>query len=426
MFYQGFDLFTIAISLILAIKNLRRIRESTIYIIYFFFFFIYIVPLIMDYTLGFPEYFFHWDAIYNSYDKYAGFIESYKDETTRIIYDLFVIVIQFLLIPNKAKLIQKVECKEENNTVSSRLFIILFFFSILPIVFSLVVGYYYIPFIYGWRENPILSMLQNDNYYSTIEKFTYIGIASSLICLLSPNKNFLFKLLMLCICYMNVSIESKRSIVFFTMAIFLLLKYKGFGKKINIFQLSFITILCVVGIVIYSLYIKTNIRGYSDADQLYTNIRIDLFRDDTARLVIYSLFSNMKSVVEWPFQSYITEIMYLFPLDIINGMLRLEITSIGFNTYLTSTLVGASLSEGLRWMTTSMIDEALANFSIVSFILIPLFLKRCSIYIDNSKPFVQVLLMSSLLLSFMYSFNYIVYFLQFVFLIIYIQKKYKI
>lgn len=426
MFYQGFDLFTIAISLILAIKNLRRIRESTIYIIYFFFFFIYIVPLIMDYTLGFPEYFFHWDAIYNSYDKYAGFIESYKDETTRIIYDLFVIVIQFLLIPNKAKLIQKVECKEENNTVSSRLFIILFFFSILPIVFSLVVGYYYIPFIYGWRENPILSMLQNDNYYSTIEKFTYIGIASSLICLLSPNKNFLFKLLMLCICYMNVSIESKRSIVFFTMAIFLLLKYKGFGKKINIFQLSFITILCVVGIVIYSLYIKTNIRGYSDADQLYTNIRIDLFRDDTARLVIYSLFSNMKSVVEWPFQSYITEIMYLFPLDIINGMLRLEITSIGFNTYLTSTLVGSSLSEGLRWMTTSMIDEALANFSIVSFILIPLFLKRCSIYIDNSKPFVQVLLMSSLLLSFMYSFNYIVYFLQFVFLIIYIQKKYKV
>lgn len=380
----------------------------------------------MDYTLGFPEYFFHWDAIYNSYDKYAGFIESYKDETTRIIYDLFVIVIQFLLIPNKAKLIQKVEYKEENNTVSSRLFLILFFFSILPIVFSLVVGYYYIPFIYGWRENPILSMLQNDNYYSTIEKLTYIGIASSLICLLSPNKNFLFKLLMLCICYMNVSIESKRSIVFFTMAIFLLLKYKGFGKKINIFQLTFITVLCVVGIVIYSLYIKTNIRGYSDADQLYTNIRIDLFRDDTARLVIYSLFSNMKSVIEWPFQSYITEIMYLFPLDIINGMLRLEVTSIGFNTYLTSTLVGASLSEGLRWMTTSMIDEALANFSIVSFILIPLFLKRCSIYIDNSKPFVQVLLMSSLLLSFMYSFNYIVYFLQFVFFIIYIQKKYKI
>ena len=380
----------------------------------------------MDYTLGFPEYFFHWDAIYNSYDKYAGFIESYKDETTRIIYDLFVIVIQFLLIPNRAKLIQKVENKEENNTVSSRLFLILFFFSILPIVFSLVVGYYYIPFIYGWRENPILSMLQNDNYYSTIEKLTYIGIASSLICLLSPNKNFLFKLLMLCICYMNVSIESKRSIVFFTMAIFLLLKYKGFGKKINIIQLTFITVLCVVGIVIYSLYIKTNIRGYSDADQLYTNIRIDLFRDDTARLVIYSLFSNMKSVIEWPFQSYITEIMYLFPLDIINGILRLEVTSIGFNTYLTSTLVGASLSEGLRWMTTSMIDEALANFSIVSFILIPLFLKRCSIYIDNSKPFVQVLLMSSLLLSFMYSFNYIVYFLQFVFLIIYIQKKYKI
>lgn len=371
MLYQGFDLLTIAISLFWAIKNLRRIRESSIYIIYFFFFFIYIVPLIMDYTLGFPEYFFHWDAIYNSYDKYAGFIESYKDETTRIIYDLFVIVIQFLLIPNKAKLIQKVEYKEENNTVSSRLFLILFFFSILPIVFSLVVGYYYIPFIYGWRENPILSMLQNDNYYSTIEKLTYIGIASSLICLLSPNKNFLFKLLMLCICYMNVSIESKRSIVFFTMAIFLLLKYKGFGKKINIFQLTFITVLCVVGIVIYSLYIKTNIRGYSDADQLYTNIRIDLFRDDTARLVIYSLFSNMKSVIEWPFQSYITEIMYLFPLDIINGMLRLEVTSIGFNTYLTSTLVGASLSEGLRWMTTSMIDEALANFSIVSFILIP-------------------------------------------------------
>lgn len=426
MLYQAFDIVTIFISIIIGLVNVQRIKYESVYMIYLFFFFIYIIPLILDYTLGFPAYLFQWDAIYDSYNKYAGFINSYKDSTTRIVYDIFLLLVQFILLsskPSKQYLCIIHNSKESNGSINNKMFRILFIASLLPILFSFLAGYYYIPFLYGWRENPLLSSVQLGNYYSTIEKFTYIGIAASLICLMTPNRNVPFKVLMLFICYMNISIESKRSIVFFTIAIFLLLKYKGFGRKVNFVQLGLVAVLCIFGMIVYSLYIKSNVRGYSDMDQLYTNIRIDMFRDDTARLVIYSLFSSIKPVIEWPFQSYLTQIMYFFPLDIINGLLRLDIPMIGFNTYLTSALVGVPISEGERWMTTSMIDENIANFSILACLIIPIVLKKISRVVDRSETIVQILILSALLLSFMYSFNYIVYFLQFVFIVSKIQNK---
>lgn len=427
MSYQVIDILTIVISLIIAYKCLKKIKESSIYIIYFFFFFIYIIPLILDYVIGLPKYLFYWDATNSTYDKYEGFIKSYKDVPTRIIYDVFIILFQIILLRFRPKLKTHGHIDVGCNTLIIRknILLLLVLLSFIPIIFSVAVGYYYIPILYGWRENPFLSFIQESNYYSTIERLTYIGITASLLCLMAPKQNLFFKILMLIICYMNISIESKRSIIFFAMAVFFLLKYSGYGGKIKTVKLAIIAIIGVGVMIAYSIYIKTHIRGYTEYDQLYTNIRIDLFRDDTMRLVIYSIISNMKSVIDYPFQSYLTEIIFIFPLDILNGLFRLEVPQVGFNTYLTSALIGAPLSAGERWMTTSMIDEAIANFFLIGCIIVPIILGKISHFVDRSKPFVQVVLLSSVLLTFMYSFNYIAYYLEFALIISLLIKKTK-
>lgn len=424
MDYQIIDIITIVVSLLLAIRNAKRIDGGALPVLYYFFIFIYVVPLFLDYIIGYPTYLIHWDAIYNTYDKFEGFILSYQDSTTRILYDIFLLSTQIVLTNSIKK--QRTSKEFESNIqiqYGSKVIRILFLFAFMPTILSLVVGYYYIPFLFGWRENPLLMSVEHGAYYSIIERFTYIGVVSSMICLLLPHRNLGYRLLMICLLYANISIESKRSILFFAMATFILLKYKGFGSKINFKQLGLLVIVLTSLMLFYSIYIKTSFRGYEGFEQLYTNVRIDMFRDDTAKLIIYSFVSNMKSIVDWPLQSYLTEISSIFPLDIMNGMFRLDIPSVGFNCYITSALTGSPISEGNRWMTTSLVDEIMANFSYVSIVIVPYLLIRLSKVIDSSDNLIQVFLLSATLLGFMYSFNYIAYFIQFVFLMLYLTKK---
>lgn len=389
------------------------------------FFGIYVVPLILDYIVGFPTYHYYWDATYSSYDRFEGFIKSYQHINTRFFYDVFILVTQLFLLyyksPKNVGIISKWQAYESVRISKSTVFI-LAILAFLPSLICICAGYYYVPFIFGWRENPILSAISQGEYYSFVERLSYVGLASSMICMVNPKVNIPLKVLMITLCYMNLSIESKRSILFFAMAFYILLKSSELGIKLNIKKIAIISLIGIIFVLYQSIYIKM-MRGYSDEEILYTQIRIDLFRDDTARMIIYSLLSGTHTVLEYPFQSYLTQIAFIFPLDIINGIFKLGITSIGFNCYLTSALIGVPVSLGERWMTTSMIDEIIANFSILSVIIVPIVLYKLAKYIDKQSKITQVLFLSAILLSFMYSFNYTVYYFEFVILLNYIIKN---
>ena len=429
MGYELFDITTLVLSGILLLLNIKKVKQSSLYIIYLMFFGIYVLPLFLDYILGFPSYFFHWDATYTSFDRYEGFILSYQDATTRILYDAFLIGTQFILLSfnrpvNSGQQMVR-SYQEKVISLSTHNWVVLFSFAALPPLLSLFVGYSYIPFYYGWRENPLLSEIQYGAYYSVIERLSYIGLTASMICMVHPKGKWPLKMLMLLLCYMNLSIESKRSLLFFAIAVYVLLKAKGHGIRFNNAQIAGLIVIGIILVVYQSILTKIG-RGYSDEDILYTNIRIDLFRDDTARLIIYSFISNHQPVVSYPFQSYLTQIAFLFPLDIINGLGRLGITAIGFNRYLTSALINVPLSYGEIWMTTSMIDEIIANFAFFSVLIVPLALKNIAKIIDRKNDIMQVLGLSTIVLAFMYSFNYIAYYFEFLLLMNFLIKRQRI
>lgn len=426
MGYEFFDIITIVISGILLLLNIRKVQNSSLYIIYIFFFFIYVLPLFLDYILGQPSYFYKFDAANSSYNRYRGFILSYCDTTTRILYDIFILSTQILLLffQRKEKSNRHIKQDGKQFVLRKSTHGILVFFAFLPVVLSLLVGYYYIPFIFGWRENPVLSIISYGGYYSFIERFSYVGLTASMICLVMPKTTLPMKILMLALCYMNISIESKRSMVFFAFIVYLLLKSSGLGIKLSAKQIGTLVVLGAC-FVVYSSYIIKVGRGYSDEDILYTQIRIDLFRDDTARFIIYSFINGNRQVLDYPIQSYLSQIAFIFPLDIINGVLGLGIPSIGFNNFLTSALIDTPLKFGDKWMTTSMVDEVIANFAFLSVIIVPWILRIIAKLIDKGSAILQVLWLSALILSFMYSFNYIVYYIEFLLLFNYILNKQK-
>lgn len=86
-----FDILTMIISAYWALVNIKKLKISTRYIIYFTFFVICIVPLFMDYIIGKPMY----ELLPN---RYHGFVISYDDSTTRILYDIFLVVSQYIIL----------------------------------------------------------------------------------------------------------------------------------------------------------------------------------------------------------------------------------------------------------------------------------------------------------------------------------------
>ena len=413
------DITTICISFIIFLKSLKKIRMSSKYVIHIVFFIIYVLPLFLDYTIGIVDYRVYWNAS----THYIGFIESYQDESTRIIYDVFLIISQLIflfILPSKPNPENKELVKTgqifEINKYGSVIFVVLGFLA--PII-CLFCGFYEILFRFGWRDSGLYEEVIKSNLYYTIEKITYIGIVSGCCLLFSKHRRKLvLNIVGFFIVVMNVSIESKRSALFFAIAVSLivLLCYNG---KIKLKDYIFISVIGMIGVLLYSIFVKTEYRGYSGFKEIYTNIRIDFFRDDRVKMVIYSFLrsTERRAILEYPFQSYLTQISSFFPIDFFVGKKIFELPIVGFNTYFTSSLMGSLTLLDENWMTTSMCDEMWANFSFGSIIIFPLLLKLFSNLIDSKSLLEKPVWLSLILLLFMYSINYISYYIEFTILI---------
>ena len=84
------DIITILISIIFIVRNFKNFTWSARYIIYFLFVIFYIVPLFLDYFYMMPD--------YTRSSRYIGYLISQKDSVTRIIYDLFLIYAQCIIL----------------------------------------------------------------------------------------------------------------------------------------------------------------------------------------------------------------------------------------------------------------------------------------------------------------------------------------
>ena len=134
----------------------------------------------------------------------------------------------------------------------------------------------------------------------------------------------------------------------------------------------------------------------------YTQIKMDFMRDDRVKFVIYKAI-NFEGIVQYPCQSYLTQLTALFPLDL---FLPVE----GFNKYFTAALLEVERGSVGGWVTTSIFDEALANMGIFSLVIIPLILGLIALYTDEASDNVKVI-------------GYIMWYLQFCFIILYMDHK---
>lgn len=415
------DFTAVSLSIILLIVSLKRLNKafSCRLFYYWFFWLIFVLPILLDYLIGYPSYEYYGHRMW-------GFIQSYNDAETRILYAFFVIFIQLVILYHKP--IIRIKRKNSNTDIDTYVYnqdinkfvlpkkmeIILVIVSIIAPILCILLKKPQVIFQFGWREAGKFTEITKRGFFSIIEEWSYLGVLSSLILLMFDRKkktayNRFLKLLALLLLYFNLSIESKRSIIMFflIMAVYIFLLK---NKKKNMFQMVFTLMIFTSVALAISLYVKVVSRGYVGFDALYTTTRIDVFRDDTVKLVLYSLFNEKKiKVLSYPFESYIMQIGYLLFISLLSAVSSINIKRRGYDFYITAAVMGTGTFTD-KWMTSSMYDEAIANFGLLGIIIIGLFLSYYLKYIDRLPKFESILWLSFLILYTMYSLDYIIIF----------------
>lgn len=429
MIIEFVEVATIVFSIATAIKCYKKYEGTGRLIVYLLFFFTCILPLCMDYVIGLPDY-----TLYNVGGRYNGFIRSFNDPTTRIIYCIFLILLQCIITTNIRFVVKGSSESNNNSLIHQEMYgferefekgnltrtmrIAAIFVAVLPVIIVVLSGSTNILFAIGWRDYHLYDSVALEGWYSYAEKISYISATSAVLLILMRYDSSkwslnLYRIIALPLLYMNICIESKRSILFFVLIIaFTVLMY---GREIKLKNLVLVGVGALVLVVVYSVYIKTTARYYEGFEALYTTLRIDVFRDDRIKMAIYSIMNPDEiHILDFPFQSYIYQLKYLFFIDILVGKFGMPFfPAIGYNRFFSSALIGANLDSGYSYMTTSLFDEAISNFGFLGFLTSALLCRYVGNLIDKVSKFEKTFLVGVMVLAMMYSPNYILLYIEF-------------
>ena len=419
-----FDLLTAILSAILFFYCVRskQVRGGR-FIVYLVFFILYVFPLYIDLSYEIP-----------SYDvNVLGYLISSKDLTTRFIYNIVILVSQIIIV--------KWHIKSSDTTTYVKDIALKPYYSYLnigmalPLVAFIIYGQdmamLIIPF---WRE---LGLFNLSEEYDYLERLSYVGITSSCLLLLRGDKTKLsiYRLLPLAFLYMNICIQGKRAILFFAIVNIILIVFHNlndilFDSKTkwlkNVIG-SIIGVALTILMLVVTINVKVENRNYDEtnAAELITTTRMDFLRDDRVRLAIFSEMNEE----EWPMLNYFGEtivynIMSTPPINIFFNILKIKYYT--YQQFLTSCLTHSQFNPENNFMTPSFFAELISNLGIILGVLAMCWLCVFVGIQYNKYPYpLNFLVLCSFLLLNLFSFRYVIFYLEFSFIICLLYKHRK-
>ncbi len=428
------DIITFLVASFWLMKNIKKIGKDSRFVVGALIYVFYVLPIGLDWFYEFADYTYF-------PDRY-GFIWPRKDFLTNFLYNALMLVTLYCVLYKNTQA-NKVTIK--SNVMSDKKFTILLYMGMVFPVFS-VVFLLHEPnmlFAFQWRE---MGVFNDQGTYSTIERFTYIGISCALLLFFKKtNKNFIYSLLLKLIAIafviMNVCIQGKRAILFYAIINLMLLFYfqleswrkEGKNIKIRLIPIVLLAIYGFVFMVSFTSFVKAG-RGYEEGTaKMYTITRIDMFRDDRVRMAIYySIYSkfdgNVPSILSYPGQSFISDFMSFIPLNYIAE--SMGIRDVKYQTRFTHALIGKDPNKKLdkdeSWMTVTAFAEIISNVEVLlAFLLIPFLCLWTSKMIDKYVYPNNALILSSFVLLQLFDFTYVSVFIEFTIILCYLASRKK-
>ncbi|MFS0836752.1 hypothetical protein [Paenibacillus sp. 1P03SA] len=347
--------------LIFVFIQISKGKKNSILYVYLTFYLFFTFPLIQDLLYGKPE-----------YKEKIGLQLASRSETTSVLYAVYTSVVPIIwFVFFKLKSTDKLESTKLDFFKFEKFKPVLYLLLIAPLFLVLLSPD---PGVY-WKYGAVVTELFNEessDYHVKIHLFSILSIISSVLLFLMNRKHNMMYLIYVLMPWVVLAmwLQGKRAIV----AIFILMLgltaiQKGLlkGWKIPLFGIVSALIL-----VLFSSFYQENVRAshVNESPQVsYTNSRIDFGRDSVTKLAIYSeLNKDEKQILEYRGQSL------LFYLTMYVPRSMWESKPWPYPVYVTTALFKNAFSvQYLGWtVTTSWLEEAIANFGWFGMLLGPL------------------------------------------------------
>ncbi|KAA2398113.1 hypothetical protein ACX16Y_12085 [Bacillus cereus] len=404
----------LSICLLVSIVYVLKHQAKTIHIVYVVFYVLFVVPLILDYLVGQPE-----------YRTRPGFYLASRDEITSYIYAFYISIVP---------LIWCIFSKSQNKYLNLEFhFDINILKKLKPFLILLVIS----PFL-GWMFSPnpmeyltyaaaSKKVLSEDSlgFHVFLSRLCLLSVITIFILLISKKRLKFIDFIMISPWLLtSIWLHGKRSIV---MMVVVLLCYLVWQKKlIKGIKLAIFGSLMIVLFLSFSNTYQKNLRftdfNVVNKDILYENIRIDYGRDDVTKLAIYAeLYPNQVKILEYRFQSAVFYATAYIPRE------WWPDKPYPYDNYVTSAtwLTGPQLWSSN--MTTSLLEEAIANSGWIGMLVAPLMLSIFCRIGDESKDILirlVTLLVACLSLA-LHFMSYYIFFIVWVVMILINKRKRK-
>ena len=365
--------------------------------------------------------------------EFYGFIVSRNDELTNILYDVFLIYLQYYLLYHKAD--KNVSTFDTSFHLSSRCrWLLLMGATFAPIVVLLLIQTPFMIYTFGWRE---LGLIELPRFYDQAEQFCYFSSSCAILLLFEKGRKIhqavIQKLVALAFLYMSLSIQGKRAILFYVMICICIMLYSEFvdrlrnNKSWKVFALYLVIIGGVAAFYMFTISVQVHVAREvalgareKDPNEVVTTQRIDFFRDDRVRMAIYSEFNSDVPILDYRGQTIIPDIFGMLPLNYLRD--RIGIGRKTYQTYFTCGLTRENSKNKYairdsNWMTVTFIAEIISNISFfLAFFLIPFFLLKTAKLFDKLKYPFNILALFAFVLLNLFDTTYVIVFIEFSFI----------
>lgn len=381
-------------------KNLK-----SIYFVFVTFYIFFALPLLLDLLLGLPY-----------YSGQPGFQISQNDFNTNVIYLIYISVIPILWLgaSRSVKTIHDFPPLNYNLmiiftlylTIASPLFLLLFFpESRNQLNYGLVAA------------DGIETGTAN-----IVNTVTFLSVFASLILFLSQRNLILSLFFLTPFPFLAIWLNGKRTIVLIlVIGLITAFIYRGFLNGLRSISVTILLLTVFIGFSnLYQLKVRDLGKSNQTLEQRYTNIRIDYGRDDVTKMTIFAELNPSEiKILEYRGQSFLFTLLPFIPRNLWAEKPQ------PYAQYFTSAML---LQPPQTWgwgMTTSLLEEGIANFSWLGMFISPLFILLICTYGDRLQNLLMSLstvLITSLLLAVQVAAFYPVIVIYFLFLII-LNKK---
>lgn len=356
----------------LALKNLVAGRRNSIFIVIIVHFLFSGIPLLLDIVIGQP-----------TYSRFPGFRMSIDDETTSLIYCLYISAIPpFWWWLGRSKISNQSTTVPKSIISSSLLMPILYLLIISPLIVVLLAPEPSIYFNYALMttEDIDIDVAEYYRYISIATVLSLIGITGILSSMHRIKLSIILFLLPWFI--LAVWLNGKRYIIAFAIFLFGYVFWsKGYlvGKKLIIAIAIAISLIGVFSYA-YQVSFRASIAQVANPDFFYENIRQDYGRDHVMKMTIFAeLYPEKIQILNYRGESIVFNLTMFVPRSLWTDK------PFTYAQYLTSAVFQTPPKYWDWGFTTSCLEEAIANFSWFGMIIGPLIpLQICRVG-DSSK-----------------------------------------